>query len=88
MKTKQEIIAEHYNCTCDEIYKSRSMVDPNCILCREGGEFELMMDEWAKQQAIAFAIDFNKGVDDRMDVRYREFMKQWERIFFITKTTI
>lgn len=49
------------------------------------------MDEYAKQQAVAFAIEYAKGLSswseikasqspyDRMDVRYDQFVKQQEK---------
>ena len=50
MNKKQEIIRGHLTCTCDEVYKSRNMVDPNCFLCEYESEIELIMDEYAEQQ--------------------------------------
>lgn len=35
---------------------------------------EKAMEIYAKQQAIAFAIEYNGGIDDRMDVRYEHFL--------------
>ena len=64
MKTKTEIIKDHYLCTCDEMYKSRNMTDPNCILCEHGPEIELIMDEyaseWERETTIRFASDVIK----------------------------
>lgn len=79
MSTKQEILEGHYTCTCDEMYKSRGIYDPACVLHTEGGEIELIMDEWAKQVAIAFAIHYNRNVDDRMEVRYRIFLEEQQK---------
>lgn len=57
-----------------EIYLSESLKKS-----QEGGDDYLFileaMDEYAKEMAIAFAIDYNKGVDDRMDVRYKMFLE-------------
>ena len=46
MNKKKEIIRGHLNCTCDEAYKSRNMVDPTCFLCEYESEIELMMQEY------------------------------------------
>jgi hypothetical protein len=54
-KTKEEIIKGHYTCTCTEIYWSRNMNDPSCVLHEQGGEIELIMEEWAQQEAIGFS---------------------------------
>lgn len=54
-KTKEEIIKEHYPCTCSIVYTSREMPDPNCTYHEELYEMELMMDEYAQQEAIGFA---------------------------------
>ena len=53
-KTTEEIVKEHYGCGCHEMYSSRGMVDPSCTLHEHGPEMELMMDEYAKQQATGF----------------------------------
>ena len=50
MKTEMEIIKSHLTCCCDEMYKNRKMVDPNCVLCEYGTEIELMMQEYAAQK--------------------------------------
>ena len=50
MKTAEEIIRLHLNCTCDEIYKSRRMTDPTCFLCEYKSEIELMMAVYATQE--------------------------------------
>ena len=50
MNKKNEIIRKHLNCTCDEMYKTRNMVDPTCTLCEYEAEIELMMDEYLKTQ--------------------------------------
>lgn len=60
--TKNDIISSHYSCTCHEIYKSREMADPSCALCEHGGEIELIMDEWAIKQALAFSEWNCKGL--------------------------
>lgn len=52
------------------------MVDPSCVLHEHGGEIELIMDEYAKEVAIAFAIHCGRNADDRMDVRYRIFLNE------------
>lgn len=54
MRTKEEIISGHYTCQCDDIYKSRGLYDPACVLHSEGGEIELIMDEFAMETAIDF----------------------------------
>jgi hypothetical protein len=46
MNEKQKIIRGHFNCTCNEGYTSRDMVDPNCFLCENEGEIELIIDEY------------------------------------------
>ena len=55
MKSKEEIIKEHFSCTCNEGYTSRDMVDPTCVLHYEGGEIELCMSEYASQVSVGFA---------------------------------
>lgn len=54
MRTKDEIIRSHYVCNCDILYKSRGKIDPACVLHEQGGEIELIMDEYAKEVAIDF----------------------------------
>ena len=65
MKTKEQIIAGFIpNSEYNQYYHE------NCI--------EQMMEEYSEQQAIAFAIHCNKGIDDRMDVRYKHFVEEQE----------
>lgn len=52
--TKEDIIKGRLSCHCDEMYKSREMVDPNCVLHEYGDEIELMMSEYSKNIAIAY----------------------------------
>lgn len=66
MRTKGDIIASHYTCRCSKIYTSRNMVDPSCVLHEEGGEIELIMDEYAKE----CFIEIGKWIKDN------EFIEQ------------
>ena len=46
----EEIIKNHYPCTCDEMYKSRGLTDPDCMLCEYGEEIALIAEEYVEQQ--------------------------------------
>jgi hypothetical protein len=50
--TKEEIAKKYVPCRCDEIYTSRGLAAPDCPY--HTTDPEVAMDEWAKQQAIAF----------------------------------
>lgn len=54
MSTHKEDIAKKYvPCRCDEIYTSRGLTAPDCPY--HSTDPETAMDEYAHQQAIAFA---------------------------------
>ena len=59
----EEIIKGHISCTCDVMYKTRKMTDPNCVLCEYGGEIELMMEEYAQQSSKVTDDDIEKWAD-------------------------
>ena len=68
MKTEMEIIKSHLTCCCDEMYKNRKMVDPNCVLCEYGTEIELMMQEYAAQkQPQVSDEEIEKGANEYLE---------------------
>jgi hypothetical protein len=85
MRTKEEILDEH-------LVKNKIFSDRKADYIDDYGVHEVIedaMDEYAKEIAIAFAIEYAKGVltwdncknpedvaDDRMDVRYRMFLAE------------
>jgi hypothetical protein len=62
LNKKQEIIRQHYTCTCDIAYKSRNLTDPNCFLCDNETEIELIMDEYVNYLKL-----LNEGISKRND---------------------
>jgi len=47
-----QIIKSHLSCNCNEMYESRRMIDPNCVLHEYATEIELMMEEYRQQPEI------------------------------------
>jgi len=76
MKTAEETIAEHYTCTCDEIYTSRDMVDPSCVLHEQGGEMKLIMHEYAKEVALAFYYSEESLTPEQMSANFDRFAER------------
>jgi len=66
----EEIIKGHISCTCDVMYKTRKMTDPNCVLCEYGGEIELMMEEYAQQSSNVTDEDIEKWADKNSGSKY------------------
>jgi len=66
----EEIIKGHISCTCDVMYKTRKMTDPNCVLCEYGGEIELMMEEYAQQSSKVTDEDIEKYYPISNDVNF------------------
>lgn len=62
MLTKEEIVIKHNLCFYHP--QSNSVEDVFAA-----------MEEYAKEVAIGFAIAYNTGVNDRMEVRYEKFME-------------
>ena len=57
--TKEEIAKTHVPCRCDVVYTSRGLSGPDCPY--HSTDPEMAMEEYAKQQAIAFGewVDVN-----------------------------
>lgn len=62
-KTPEEILKLHFSCTCDEIYKSRNITDPNCFICENESELMQIMQEYGKQQYNQGVLDSSNNVD-------------------------
>lgn len=70
--TIQDIIKLRYTCTCAEIYKSRGLVDPDCIICEQGEEIALI------------AVEFNEQEEDKLSQlhnRPRQVLKPLEDLW-------
>lgn len=52
--TKEGIAKKYVPCRCDEAYTSRNLTAPDCPF--HSTDPEVAMEEWAKQQAIAFDV--------------------------------
>ena len=68
----EEIIKNHYPCTCDEMYKSRGLIDPNCMLCEHGEEIALIAEEYVEQQTEQLS---------QLYMKPREVLKRLEDIW-------
>jgi hypothetical protein len=68
IKAPEEIVKEHYYCTCDKMYKIRKKTDPTCILCEHGGEMELIAEEYHAQFA---------STSEEVEEAMAEFAHKW-----------
>ena len=51
-KTAMQIIKSHLSCNCNEMYESRGMINPDCVLHEYATEIELMMEEYRQQPEV------------------------------------
>lgn len=83
--SKEEIAKKYVPCRCDQAYISRGLAAPDCPY--HSTDPESAMEEWAKQQAIDFALKYAKSIHDDtyikpteaeleiMSFRYDKFIK-------------